>query len=216
MAQPLHPVDVTRLEPAGPEAWTVYWPRDFEFLPGQVVAISILPEGPQRLYSLATGRNDAEAGVLFNLAPEGWLTPQLAAVRPGHRIYVSQPFGSFIGFAGPAVWIANGTGVAPYLSMVLSGLVEDKVLFQGARTKDQFYGQAVLAKALGERYLRCASADSGPGLLPGRLTTHLESHSWSKDRPVYLCGSSSMIVEARDILIRCGVPFKNILSEVYF
>lgn len=216
MAQPLFPVDVTRLEPAGPEAWTLYWKREFDFLPGQVVALSILPGGPQRLYSLATGRSDDEAGVLFNLAPEGWLTPQLRSVRPGHRIYVSNPFGSFIGFAGPAVWIANGTGVAPFLSMVLSGLTTDKVLIQGARTRSLFYGQARLAEALGDQYIRCASADTGEGLFSGRLTAHLESRVWPSDRPVYLCGSSSMIVESRDILIRRGVPFKNILSEVYF
>lgn len=216
MAQPLHPVDVTRLELSGHDAWTLYWKRDFEFLPGQVVALSILPGGPQRLYSLATGREEAEAGVLFNLAPEGWLTPQLRAVKPGHRIYVSPPFGSFIGFPGPALWIANGTGVAPFLAMVRSGIVESKTLIHGARVRSQFYGQEVLAQALTDRYFRCASADVGDDLVSGRLTTHLNSRSWPTDRPVYLCGSSPMIVESRDILIRSGVPFKNILSEVYF
>lgn len=216
MAAPLFPVDVTRLEPSGPDAWMVYWRRTFDFLPGQVVALSILPQGPQRLYSLATGCQEDEAGVLFNLAPEGWLTPQLAAVRPGHRIYCSEPFGSFVGMQGPAVWVANGTGVAPFLSMVRSGLTDHKCLVQGARTRATFYGQEVLAPALGETYHRCASADSGVGLTPGRLTNFLETQSWAADRPYYLCGSAGMIVEARDILIRRGVPFKNILSEVYF
>jgi len=216
MAQSLRPVDIVRLEPAGPEAWTVYFRRPFDFLPGQVVALSILPDGPQRLYSIATGRTDDELGVLFNLAPEGWLTPQLAAVRPGHRIYCSAPFGSFVGFPGPAVWIANGTGVAPFLAMARSGLVDDKLLVHGARSRGLFYGQETLAALLGEGYVRCASADSGEGLVPGRLTAYLEGRSWSADRPYYLCGSAAMIVEARDILIRRGVPFKNILSEVYF
>jgi len=216
MAQPLHPIEVTRLEPSGPDSWTLWWKRDFAFLPGQVVALSILPQGPQRLYSLASGTLDADAGVLFNLAPGGWLTPQLAGVRPGHRIYASAPFGSFAGFPGPAVWIANGTGVAPFLSMVRSGLTEGKTLVQGARTRSLFYGQDVLAPALGPTYHRCASADSGEGLEAGRLTAFLDSRSWPGDRPYYLCGSAAMIVEARDILIRRGVPFQNILSEVYF
>ena len=216
MAQPLHPVDVTRLEPSGPDAWTVFWKRDFDFLPGQVVALSILPTGPQRLYSLATGTRDEEAGVLFNLAPAGWLTPQLQAVRPGHRIYASAPFGSFVGFPGPAVWIANGTGVAPFLSMARSGLTAEKTLIQGARTRNLFYGQESLVPLLGDAYFRCASADSGQGLIPGRLTGVLESRHWAADRPYYVCGSASMVVEVRDILIRQGIPFKNILSEVYF
>jgi ferredoxin--NADP+ reductase len=216
MALPLRPVVVTRLEPSGPDTWTLYWKRSFDFLPGQVVALSILSAGEQRLYSLATGQNEDEAGVLFNLAPGGWLTPQLAAVRPGHQLYCSQPFGSFAGFSGPAVWVANGTGVAPFLAMVRSGLTAEKILVHGARYRAHFYGQDLLAPALGDRYLRCASADSGDGLVAGRLTGLLESRSWPADRPYYLCGSASMVVEARDILIRRGVPFKNILSEVYF
>ena len=216
MAPSLHPVVVTRLELSGPDAWTLYWKRDFSFLPGQVVTLSILPGSPERLYSLATGQDGDEAGVLFNLAPDGWLTPRLCAVRPGHRIYISQPFGSFVGFPGPAVWIANGTGVAPFLSMVLSGLTADKSLIHGARSRDRFYGQELLAPALGDHYIRCASADSGEDLVPGRLTGYLESRSWPENCPFYLCGSSAMIVESRDILIRQGVPFKNILSEVYF
>jgi ferredoxin--NADP+ reductase len=216
MALPLRPVDVLRLESCGPGAWILWWRRDFEFLPGQVVALGILPTGPQRLYSLASGNRENEAGVLFNLAPDGWLTPQLAAVRPGHRIYVSDPFGSFIGFPGPAVWVATGTGVAPFLSMVRSGLTEEKVLVQGARTRDLFYGSDTLAPALGDRYVRCASADQGEGLVAGRLTGYLGASAWAPDRPYYLCGSTAMVIEARDILIARGVPYKNIVSEVYF
>jgi ferredoxin--NADP+ reductase len=216
MVLPLFPVDVTRLEPSGPEAWTLYWKRNFVFLPGQVVALSVVPRGAQRLYSLATGRDESEVGILFNLAPDGWLTPQLRSLTPGHRIYCSQPFGSFVGSAGSAVWVANGTGVAPFLSMVRSGLFKDKCLVQGARTKSLFYGQEVLSPVLGDQYFRCASSDSGEGLVSSRLTNHLESRPWPSDRPYYLCGSATMVVEARDILIRQGVPFKNILSEVYF
>lgn len=216
MAQLLYPVDVTRIEPAGSDAWTVYWERGFSFRPGQVVALSLTADGPQRLYSLATGEADDEAGVLFNLAPDGWLTPRLQRVEAGQVLYVSEPFGSFVGASGPAVWIANGTGVAPFLSMVLSGLSAGKTLVQGARSRTQFYGQGLLAERLGPAYVRCASADTGAGLHAGRLTSFLEAQEWPVNRPFYLCGSASMIVEARDILIRRGVPFKNILSEVYF
>lgn len=216
MAQSLRPFTVTRLEPAGPDAWTLYWKRDSEFRPGQVVALSLVPSGPQRLYSIASGSQDSELGVLFNVAPEGWLTPRLQSLTPGQTIYASEPFGSFVGTDGPAVWVANGTGVAPFLSMVRSGMVDQKLLVQGARTKALFYGQEWFETALPQGYTRCASADTGEGLVPGRLTNYLDGRPWPADRPYYLCGSATMIVEARDILIRRGVPFKHILSEVYF
>jgi ferredoxin--NADP+ reductase len=216
MAMPLRPVEVSRIESCGAGAWILWWRRDFDFLPGQVVALSILPTADQRLYSLASGAGDDEAGVLFNLAPEGWLTPQLAAIRPGDRIYVSPPFGSFVGFPGPAVWVATGTGVAPFRSMVRSGLAGGKLLVHGARTRDLFYSQEVLEASLGDNYVRCASADSGQGLFPGRLTKYLEDQHWPSDRPYYLCGSTAMVIEVREILIARGVPYQNIVSEVYF
>jgi len=215
MSQPLHPVRVSRVEAAGPDAWILYWERGFAFLAGQVVALGLEARGEQRLYSLATGSDEPEAGVLFNLVPDGWLTPRLAALRPGDPLFVSQPFGSFVGTAGPAVWIANGTGVAPFLSMLGSGQGREKLLIHGARTADRFYGQTA-ASVLNSGYVRCASADTGEGLFPGRLTSYLDSRSWPADRPYYLCGSAAMIVETRDILIRRGVPYQQILSEVYF
>jgi len=215
MPQSLRPAAVSRLEPAGPDAWTLYWKRDFEFQPGQVIALSLQAQGEQRLYSLATGADDGEAGVLFNLVPDGWLTPRLTALVPGDTLFVGEPFGSFVGTPGEAVWIANGTGVAPFLAMLRSGLQSGKRLIQGARTEAQFYGSGVAA-VLGGGYVRCASADAGDGLYPGRLTAYLESQAWPDDRPYYLCGSAAMIVEARDILIRRGVSYHRILSEVYF
>jgi len=36
------------------------------------------------------------------------------------------------------------------------------------------------------------------------------------DIKYYLCGKALMVVETRDILIERGVPFSNILSEIYF
>jgi ferredoxin--NADP+ reductase len=216
MSQLFKTATVTRLEPAGPDAWTLYWKRTFEFRPGQVVALGLEPNGEQRLYSLATGSSDGEAGVLFNLVADGWLTPRLAELSPGGTVFVSEPFGSFIGEPHEAVWIANGTGVAPFLSMLLSGMGAGKTLIQGARTRAQFYGHGTASALLGDSYIRCASADEGEGLYAGRLTAFLDSREWTDDRPYFLCGSAAMIVEARDILIRRGVSYHRILSEVYF
>jgi ferredoxin--NADP+ reductase len=36
------------------------------------------------------------------------------------------------------------------------------------------------------------------------------------DENYYLCGSSEMVVETRDILVDKGVPFGNIIAEIYF
>jgi ferredoxin--NADP+ reductase len=36
------------------------------------------------------------------------------------------------------------------------------------------------------------------------------------DQKYYLCGSAEMVVESREILISKGIPFNNIVAEIYF
>jgi len=66
-------------------------------------------------------------------------------------------------------------------------------------------------------YIRCCSQEEGPGLYPGRLTAYLKDlKTLPTAQMYYLCGSAEMVVETRDILISKGIPFANILSEIYF
>ncbi len=209
-------VTVCRLELWGPKTWLLCWPRSFEFLAGQVVTIVLVPGGPERIYSLATGVDETEAGVLFNLVEEGELTPALSNLRPGDLLWVSDPFGSFPGVEGPAAWIANGTGIAPFVSMVRSGLGQEKTLIHGARTLTGFLGREELGRSLGLTYFRCCSGESHESVFPGRLTEFLEQRSWPPSLRYLLCGSAPMIVEVRELLFRKGIPFSHILAEVFF
>ncbi len=191
--------------------------RKHAFLPGQVVGISLSHDIPARLYSICSGNADDFLSILFNVKSDGYLTPKLAALKPGDTLYVSRPFGAFLGDEKPAWLIASGTGVAPYRSMLLSGLGNSKVLIHGGRTADSFYFQEEFYPMLGSRYIRCCSQERGEGLYPGRLT------SWLRDQEVqavenqyYLCGSAEMVVEVRDILIGKGVKLDQILAEIYF
>jgi ferredoxin--NADP+ reductase len=125
--------------------------------------------------------------------------------------------GKFSGTGGPAWWIAQGTGIAPFASMFRSGQTNNKTLVHGGRHHDSFYYRDEFIPILGERYIRCSSKDSGDSVFHGRVTDYLKSI----DRlPVgslyYLCGSAEMVVETRDILIEKGIPFINIISEIYF
>lgn len=55
------------------------------------------------------------------------------------------------------------------------------------------------------------------GAFTGRVVDYLNSLPRLPAEPLYyLCGSSEMVVEARDILIKRGVPFRKIVGEIYF
>ena len=212
----LFEVVLTNNEEISPGVHLISFGRDFDFLPGQVVKIAITREHPPRIYSICSGNSESEIRILFNIKEDGVLTPGLASMIPGEKILVSKPYGSFLGTSDPAWWISTGTGIAPFYSMFQSGFKKDKKLLHGVRHLNQFYFEDELEWGLGDNYIRCCSQESSCDVFPGRVTDYLKTVSDFPDVKYYLCGKALMVVEVRDLLISKGVPFENILAEIYF
>lgn len=190
--------------------------RQHAFLPGQVVAISLDHSIAPRLYSICSGSSESLIHVLFNVKHDGLLSPQLAMMKVGDSLMVSPPFGAFLGDERPAWWIASGTGIAPFRSMIRSGLGKSKTLIHGGRTLNSFYYSEEMLKHADFHYVRCCSQESGEGVYSGRLTNWLRHQDLPQNNMFYLCGSAEMVVEVRDILINKGVDIQQIMSEIYF
>jgi len=216
-AHQVSPVKLTFTEELSAGIYLIGFKRTFRFKAGQVIGIAMEENGPRRLYSICSGEQDEEIHILYKVVDEGYLTPQLSDLDIGETIWITEPGGEFTGDRDPAVWIANGTGVAPFYSMFKSGLVEDKKIILGNRYLEQFHFFDAFASMLGEKYIRCCTAETDVGVYPGRVTQYLEEQS-GLDPTIkyYLCGSAEMVVEARDILISKGIPFEHIISEIYF
>lgn len=190
--------------------------RNFKFIPGQVVQLAVDKSHPPRIYSLCSGNNEKEAGILFNIKQDGLLTPRLASMIPGEELLVSEPYGSFTDDHKPAWWIASGTGIAPFFSMLKSGMTKNKKLIHGVRFLDHFYFEDELEELLNENYIRCCSQESSCNVFPGRITAWLATQNELPRVNYFLCGNALMVVEVRDMLIEKGIPFDRIYSEIYF
>lgn len=213
----LEKLTVISQESTAPGAFVLRFPKRAPFRAGQMVALTTDPAAAPRYYSIASGEDEPFIEVLYTVVEEGELTPRLSSLREGDALYVSAPTGEFVDRPGPAWWIAAGTGVAPFVSMVRSGLTEEKLLVHGARTPDGFHYAGLLSRALGNRYVRCCSGGTASGLYAGRLTAWLsERGEFPPEAMFFLCGGSSMVVDVRDILIGRGVRFDRIVSEIYF
>jgi ferredoxin--NADP+ reductase len=182
-----------------------------------VIGIALEENGPRRLYSICSGENDEEIQILYKVVDEGYLTPQLSDLDPGDTIWITPPGGEFVSNQDPALWIATGTGIAPYYAMLRSGQAENKILLHGNRYLEQYHFFDEFREVLGDKYIRCCSAETDPDVYSGRVTNYLkEQNELDPDIMYYLCGSADMVVETRDILIAKGVSFGNIISEIYF
>jgi len=190
--------------------------RLHDFQPGQTVKIGLDDQQPPRFYSICSGNRDAELKVLYNIKDDGELTPQLAQLKPGDLIDISKPCGSFIGTKDPAMWIATGTGIAPFYSMFRSGLGENKILLHGVRYAEQFYFSDEWKSTFQDRYRPICSGEQVDGIPVGRVNRLLEQAVLPPKWKYYLCGQATMCVEIRDLLISRDIPFGNIITEIYF
>lgn len=90
------------------------------FLPGQYVNIGVPGSGDHRSYSFSTAPGDRSLGFLIKKIPGGLMSTWLARARPGDRLDLTGPMGSFYlrDGDGPLLFLAGGTGLAPFLSML--------------------------------------------------------------------------------------------------
>jgi len=198
-------------------AFLLSFPRNFNFTAGQVIGITLAKAEEPRLYSIASGAQQDEVWILYTIKTDGLLTPQLARVKAGDTIFITKPFGNFICREEKAVWIATGTGIAPFASMFFSGQHQNKVLIQGNRTKDGLYFSEHFSKQMESNYQPCCSREKRPDCFQGRVTDYLNTLENIDTRiTYYLCGSAEMVVDVRDLLIEKGVPFNNIIAEIFF
>lgn len=200
-----------------PGAFILKFKKINPFIAGQVVALGVSKEIEPRYYSIASAEDDELISILYTEKADGKLTPMLSLLKPGDNLMVSTPFGTFTRVKPAPVFIAAGTGIAPFISMLLSGKAKGATVIHGAPYPEYFYYSEMLTGLLGENYIRCCSRCSPGCLFVGRVTDYVRQ--WSNidvNRPYYLCGSAEMVVETRDILISRGVPIGNINSEIYF
>ncbi len=211
----LHKYELTDNLEISPGVHVISFIRDFDFIPGQVVKIAIDNNNAPRIYSICSGNSESEIRILFNIKDDGFLTPKLASMIPGEKILVSNPYGSFLGTSEKSWWIATGTGIAPFFSMLKSGLTAEK-LIHGVRHLNQFYFEDELEEALNDNYVRCCSSESSCNTIPGRVTDYLDGTQKLPEVKYFICGQALMVVEVRDLLIKRGIKYENILAEIYF
>ena len=198
----------------GEDSFLVTLEKKTHFTPGQVLGVTGDLKDPLWYYSICSSSLAAEWEILFKLVPEGKVTNFLARSPVGSTVYVSHPQGTFIQRPGPGIWIAGGTGVAPFLSMVRTGIRHP--LIQGGRTLESLYFHEYFQEKLGKDYHPCCSTQAAPGVPKIRLMDFLKTLEWKTEENHYLCGSATMVVEVRDLLISRGVPYEQIYSEIYF
>ena len=209
----------------------------FSFTPGQFISVIEPVDGKEiaRPYSIASPRGGNRFSLCLNRVPDGVLSTYLFDLKPGDEVKIHEPLGYFtlrqtLGHLGRrAVFIATGTGIAPFRSMLLDHLPKTHprvTLLFGVR-----YEQGLLYR---EEFEKLASQYPEFHFMPtitrpseswtgrtGRVQSHLDEALALETREgistvdVYVCGLKEMVDDVRKALKRRGFDRTQIIYEKY-
>lgn len=206
----------------------------FGFVPGQWLSFkATTPEGEEitRAYSIASPPSGNKAfSLCLNRVQDGFMSNFLCDMQEGDEVLCQGPFGDFI-LRPPmrdTVFIATGTGVAPFRSMLHWLLAEETrhqnkqlwLLF-GNRTENDIYYHKEFLKLAREHsnfhYLPTLSrGDENWSGLRGHVQVHLPAIATDRtDMHAYVCGLDKMVNANRELLKELGWDRKSVLYEKY-
>jgi benzoate/toluate 1,2-dioxygenase reductase component len=173
-------------------------PPSFHFEPGSVV--KILHENACRCFALVSSIFDPTITFCVRYVQEDMVCNLLAFSPRGASVRFTGPLGYFVlkPSPQPTVLVATDTGIAPFVSMIRSGITDFTVLHGGRSVEDLYYKDSFAGG--GCSYVPCVSDVSDFGNLPeaifqGTVKDYMKSHLPRRAYDFYLSGCRGMVRE---------------------
>ena len=189
-------------------------PPAFTFKPGQRISLSL--EDQERDYSIVSAPTESELSLCIRNVTGGKLSPLLSTIDIGTPLLMGGPYGYFTYKASrrPAVFVATGTGIAPFCSMARSG-IRGFTILHGVRLPADLYYASQLRQGA-QKYVPCLSDAKMTGnAFQGTVTKYLQQHLTPGAYDFYLCGRREMIRDVT-LLVDNRFPGSWVYTELFY
>jgi ferredoxin-NADP reductase len=206
----------------------------FGFVPGQWLSVkATTPEGEEiiRPYSIASPPSEnGHVAFCLNRVHEGFMSNHLCNLEAGAEITFQGPFGNFIlhPSVSDTVFIATGTGIAPFRSMLHWLLAENDrhqgrqfwLLFGARREQDIYYREEFERLAVDHSNFHFLPTLSQGAAEWTGLRGYVQEHvgrivGTRSDMHAYICGLAKMVKANRELLKGLGWDRTAIRYERY-
>lgn len=183
---------------------------------GQCFSVGTTELAINREYSMYSDASAPYVDFLIREVPDGRVSTALRTKKPGSSVELSGPFGDFCLPTekikeSKYVFIASGTGIAPFHSFVKTYPNLDYEILHGIRNESEEYDRNDYFEG------RYSSFVSQPKNGSSRRVTHgLSSHNFTGNEIFYLCGNRNMIVDCITLLREKKVHGDSIFTETFF
>ncbi len=191
---------------------------DFNFKAGQYLVLKVTGENKAREYSIYSPEDSPAIDLLIKEVDNGEVSKELKYMPIGTNVELTGPFGFFVlredknGLNNHYTFIATGTGISPFHSIILSNPDLNYEIIHGVRNGYEAYDSSDYQE---DNYHLCTSREQS-GNFHGRVTQYLTEKGIRKDSIYYICGNSAMVNEVTDLLEQNGIKPENIRTEIFF
>jgi NAD(P)H-flavin reductase len=193
-------------------------PPVLQFASGQ--RVRFIRNEVERDYTPVSSPQEEGIDFLVRSVKGGLFSSALASAREGDIFRFTGPHGYFRFYPSERlpVFVATGTGVAPFVAMARAG-VKDFILLHGVRRFLDLYYEPLFRKTA-RLYVPCLSAvkdpeEGAPGGFAGRVTKYLADHLESGAYDFYLCGNADMIKDVIH-LVDQRFPDSRVYTETFY
>ncbi|MVA24987.1 benzoate 1,2-dioxygenase electron transfer component BenC (plasmid) [Agrobacterium vitis] len=196
------------------------------FLPGQYVNIAVPGSSQSRSYSFSSLPGDKRISFLIKKIPGGLMSNWLERAQAGTQLEMTGPLGSFYlrDVQRPLLFLAGGTGLAPFLSM-LDVLAKENskqaihLIYGVTRALDLVLVDALEAYAsrlAHFTYATVVAEETANHPRKGWVTQHMPPEILNGgDVDVYLCGPPPMVDAVRSYFDEKGVKPNSFYYEKF-
>lgn len=205
-------------------------PHQMPFIAGQYVSIKVSERGERRSYSICSSPS-IEHGfeLLLDISPQGLGCKYLESLKYGDTMSFLGPLGTFTVSEqeeSARYFIATGSGIAPFRSMILDELQNKHderplVLYWGQRHEQDMFWELEFQELaqnfsqFSNKIILSQPGDQWP-LDKGRVTDLLTVLEKPVTAGYYLCGNGAMVKQSIEILEQSGVPQTHIHHEMFY
>lgn len=193
-------------------------PSGFEFSAGQNICFHF--QSVERYYAPLSSPADPYLKLCVYLIESGIFTPVLATADIGSPFTFTGPHGHFVFRPSDRkpIFVATGTGIAPFLSMAQSGIRGFSLLHIVPRDEDLYYREYLEDTA--DEYVPCIpgagrQAEDMLTLSADKALDYLTQHLPVDAYDFYLCGNQTMIRDVT-LFVDNRYPDSMVYTEVFY
>ncbi len=191
---------------------TLCLPTRATWEPGQYALVRVAPY-QWRPYSLATPSGRI-VRLLVDTRTRGHGAAWATRAAPGDQVTLELPYGHFLHDAATGdthpddtprrrrIFIATGTGIAPFLAEFSDAARANDTLIVGYSTTSDDLTSRLTASL--PRVVTCISREDAPGCFHGRVTHYLRAHGIDTHADYYVCGSPLMVADVARLIRDAG------------